>query len=455
MDQRTPSLLGLSLTDIFRPTAFGKYIAVARLPKVWLCGIAAIFLIVGVVAVIVVLDHTANTRLVFDTKGSGVNVEEIRRTPREAWQYLYGDHFMAGIGQIFLWLPLAIGLFVILSGWTHLIDAYRQGPVAHALGLALRVASVSLWPASFLTLICGVTGVLLGRMWLAFPDLVQFIGPPPWALVLMPGIPACGLVMASWTRRAIDGATSTISPIEKPPTCEGCGYDLSHRPTDGICPECGLSLDDSLLPQKRRPGIAWERQEGIDGWWKIVAEIVAAPRRIYGQLQLKSPVAAALRFARSQYVLIGAGAALWLIFVTVFLAPGRPNPAEVLFVPMIGGLWTAFIGWGLQRLLMALVFVDWMRRNALFDFGWARKVFYYESAYLWVFCLFNGLFATWMIATNGNGPTSFLQQTFGIRLTLWGLPVEPALLFTGNGLLCCLWAWRYYTALVAIRWSNQ
>lgn len=446
--------MGFSLADVFRPKQFGKYIRIVRPIAVWLLACSAIVLLVGLVVLIAVVDHTAETRWVIDVKGQVSHMEEVRRTPREAWQFLYGDHLLAGIGQVFLWLPVGIGGFILLSAGTHMIDVFRHGALISSFGLVLRVASASLWPAIVMVLMCGAMGVILGRIWLSFPGLTQAIGPPPWALVIMPGIPAGGLVLAAWTRRAIDGATGVTYPFEKPPTCEGCGYDLTHRPVDGLCPECGLSLDDSLLPEKRRPGTSWERQDGINGWWKTVTAIVIAPKRFYGRLQLKTPLAAAHRFALAQFALIGFGAALWLIFVAVFLSGSRPSLGEILFIPLVGGLWAAFIGWGLHRLLMAFVFVDWIRRRALMDFGWARKVFYYESACLWVFCLFNGLFATWMIATNGNGPTSLLQQAFGIRLTLWGLPVEPALLFTGNGLLCCLWAWRYYTALAAIRWSN-
>ena len=449
MKKRRPGLLAFSPIDLFRPMVVGC--SISRTPRLSLVvrTLLAMILIVGVVVVTAVWDHTFFV-VIQDSKYLTISAGE--QSFAEAWAYLYGDYLLAGIGAVFVILPPAMLAFNLLSAFTHLIDVHRHGRFIASLGLAIRATSASLWPALGLITICCALGLLLDRY--GWDQTKRFIEPPPWALVIIPGVPACGLVMAWWTSRAIGAATAGFPAVEHSPRCEGCGYDLTHRPAGGLCPECALSLDDSLLPETRRPGSPWERQGGIVGWVKSVAAIVIAPRQYYGRLQLNSPIAAAHRFARWQFVLIGLGAALWAIFLCMIVAQPRPRSGEFLFFPLIGGLWAAFIAWGLHRLLMAPVLGDWIRRHALVDFGWARKVFYYESAYLWLFCLFNGLWSTWMFATDGRGLSNLTDQWLGYRLYILGIRIDEFVIFLGNGLLCCLWIWRYYIALAAIRWSN-
>jgi len=430
---------------LFRAETAGQLVATASRLSIAASVLITVILIVSVVVVTAVWDHR------YERIGKDFEVA-INRTHGEAWNYLYGDSLLDGIGRVFLLLPIGISLFVLLSGFTHWIDVHRHGHFTTSLGLSLRTASVSLWPALGLITICCALGLLVDYYWWSHPEMSKSL--ESWPVVVVPGIPACGFVMASWMQRAIASAKGSIQVTEHPPRCEGCGYDLSHRPTSGLCPECGLSIDESLLPNRRRPGSLWERQGDVTAWLATIVTILFSPKRFYEQLQLRSPLLTAGRFQRALLVAIGLGASAWALFLFIFVAPYRGAFPVLVFFVAVASLWPAFIGWGLQRLVMAFVFADWIRRHALPDFGWARKVFSYESAFLLAFCLFDAFFVTLMIATDGRGISTLMEAWLGHRLYILGAPPEPVVLFVGNAALCCVWIWRYYIALVAIRWSN-
>ncbi|HKQ46564.1 MAG TPA: hypothetical protein VJZ71_00670 [Phycisphaerae bacterium] len=287
------------------------------------------------------------------------------------------------------------------------------------------------------------------------PGLLSFFGDPPWAFVLIAGIPASGLVLAGWTHRALEAAEGRAIEIQIPPICEGCGYDLTHLPQDQLCPECGLAVDSSLEPLIRRPGSDWERRGSIGSLLRTVGELILSPRAFYGRLQLRTPVNGIGRFESLQLLAIGIGAAVWLLAVFLRLR-GKDShiPVQVFFFPFAFGLIIPFVGWGLHRLLTAVIVSHWVWQRALPNFAWARKVFCYESAFLWIFCLFNGIFFT-TIFLGGLWLSGLTKEMLGQRpLYVFGIPPEPLTVLVGNFILCGLWVWRYYIALAAIRWSN-
>ncbi len=362
----------------------------------------------------------------------------------------YGRNFFDGIGKLLIVIPIASYVFLVLSSTAYLVDVHRTGSISRSFRRSGLIARASLWPALIFIIICGAAAVSLDYAQRWYGNAREVLGPPPQAIALLPGIPASGLLLAAWIQRALEGLRTPIENTEIRPLCEGCGYDLTHRPMDGLCSECGLSVDSSLQPLVRRPGSDWEKEPGPRSWMKSVVDLVVAPRRFYGRLRIRTPFDAVRRFYRSQWVLIGAGGGVWL---TVALGKLHARTGELFLIPITGGLMVAFIGWGLHRLLAAVVMVDWIRRKALPDYSWARKVFAYESAYLWVFCLFNGLFFS-AVVLNGHWLTDLTTHWLGHRLYVFGMPPEPFAILLGNALLCCLWVWRYYIALAAIRWSN-
>src|SRR5206468_7490633 len=119
-------------------------------------------------------------------------------------------------------------------------------------------------------------------------------GTVAWETLMLLGAPAAiGLVvMRIWRVAGIIGREtagdgSLIGPI--PPTCEGCGYDLSHHSLDERCPECALAVADSLSP-RRRPGCAWEPRRaeaagrvnpGLADWVAASLEVLLKPGAFY------------------------------------------------------------------------------------------------------------------------------------------------------------------------------
>jgi hypothetical protein len=302
----------------------------------------------------------------------------------DAWSKAYGNHLLEGIGVVFLWVPLACAIFILLSASTHLVDIHRAGSAAVSFGVASRVASASLWPAMVLILGCCIGGSVLQHVFQRHPELGNSISVPPWPLVLVPGIPFCGLLLAAWTRRAIDGAVSEPRSMEFEPRCEGCGYNLMHRPADGICPECGLTVESSLQPSVRRPGSRWERTMNVGIWLRTVADIIINPRGHYSRLQLRTPFFAAQRFARFQIILIGAGTYLWLVMIFFNLSKLRLRSGEIVFFSITGALLAAFAGWGLHRLIAGIVVLAWIRKKALPDFFGRAKSFVMKPRFVGV-----------------------------------------------------------------------
>ena len=98
----------------------------------------------------------------------------------------------------------------------------------------------------------------------------------------------------------------------------------------------------------------------------------------------------------------------------------------------------------------AIAATAWIWSGTLRDFRPARKVLAYETTYLWVFCLYNGLLITSFIRDSGWMSGAFS----GFIYRLVGLPPEVVAFTFGNGALCLVWLWRFRTAIRAVRWAN-
>jgi hypothetical protein len=153
-------------------------------------------------------------------------------------------------------------------------------------------------------------------------------------------------------------------------------------------------------------------------------------------------------FARWHTLTIGLGAAVWVFILMIALgAPGE----LIYFVPCGAAFVVPLVGWGLHRTIGALVASWWVARGMLPDARWAKKVIAYETAYLWVLCLYNGLFITSFVAYD-----DWISRSLSpiVQLRPGGAMLEVAVLFFGSGALCLGWFWRYGVAARAIRWSN-
>lgn len=96
------------------------------------------------------------------------------------------------------------------------------------------------------------------------------------------------------------------------PECLRCRYDLTGLDDGGLCPECGLSIQESLRLDGM--GTPWQRVGGLKGWWVTFAAMIRRRRRMWETVRLDSASANALEtttilFASMLVCLSAAGSA--------------------------------------------------------------------------------------------------------------------------------------------------
>lgn len=370
----------------------------------------------------------------------------IERSFSEVWQ----DWHKHGVGWVELLFAFLVAFVPVLSGfvaWLLLPSVHRSGSVWRSYALAFRGAAAGAGLLTGLTFAIGAAAVALSNA--RDRNIGSGYYSPPSPVIILVGIGSlCSLIF--WVSRAVRSLGEEAAAVELPPRCEGCGYDLTHQPASGLCPECGQSIAPSLTPGLRRPGCQWENEDrSPTTWLSTVRGVLFSPNRFYGALKLRSPMDAPQRFTGWNYVLIGAGTAAWMAVI----AAEALNADFICFLPLLMMFLVLIVAWGLHRLTGALATSWWVMKGTLPDPSWARKVIAYESAYLWMFCLHNGAWVT-TLTVNDRWLSQLFFSTTGSQLSLFGMWLEPLVLMGGNAALLLLWFWRYHLAARAIRWSN-
>lgn len=387
--------------------------------------------------------------------GSMPNSASPASFPEQWWESatrIFGSHPVLLLGLNYAGTLGGSLTFCFLSTWFSFVESYRSGPILRAFGRALRVAMAGLWIAALLAILCTL---LFWSVDALRPPGSSFQRDVSIACTLLSAV-LCFAALVHWFARAMRSIPADSPSLT--PLCEGCGYDLSHEPVGGVCPECGLALASSLEAGKRRVGSAWETRPGVLAWLKSCAEVIFRPSRFYGRLRLRGAQPSARRFAVFYYLLMIPCAADWVFAIMVRVIRSPPPEDE-------GGWWlAAFVvlvitgavvlaGWGIKRLVAAMVTTVWFLRRELPDGRWAAKVVAYETTYLGVFCAFNGLLFT-SFAISSRWVQRLEELIFGHRIYVFGVPPDALLLWLGNLGLIGLWLLRYRTILRAIRWSN-
>lgn len=88
----------------------------------------------------------------------------------------------------------------------------------------------------------------------------------PWAMrasepLLVFSVFACNLSLLT-TLLWIIGRRRMTKPVDRPPLCEACGYNVLTIAADGRCPECGVDVVASIGPEVR-PGAPWAFRASI------------------------------------------------------------------------------------------------------------------------------------------------------------------------------------------------
>jgi hypothetical protein len=173
------------------------------------------------------------------------------------------------------------------------------------------------------------------------------------------------------------------------------------------------------------------------------------PAAFYRALRLRTPLAAAHRFAFWHVVLIYPAAATWILLILSNVEPlGRARHEEVL--AFLGAILFGTIGcWLGARVLAAVVVTWWLARGALPDFRWATKVVRYEFAFVWVYCCYWGL-----LLLSFALHEDWISRLLTPRSRSFVPVCEIAAMLGGGALLTALWIWRYTIAWRGIRWAN-
>lgn len=272
-----------------------------------------------------------------------------------------------------------------------------------------------------------------------------------------------------WLVRAVRGARGPEPAPPLPPRCEGCGYDLTHVPDSGLCPECGVEVAGFLTPDGGRNGAdyerAWKARYRADPWFRSTLKALFQPSRFYSQLQLRTPEAPSRRFAAAQFAAMTPIAFLWAVlgFLHTFnrfqprvslLARIRglslDQAAEAVCLSTVITCLFLFGAWALHRLVAAVSYTIWLFQHALVDPRWARKIVAYETSFLWAVGIANGVFVT-AVAFSSHWLPAWLRQAMYRALQM---APELAVFWMLNGLLFLAWMWRCRLAMHRIRYSN-
>ncbi|HSW45273.1 MAG TPA: hypothetical protein VLM89_06855 [Phycisphaerae bacterium] len=110
------------------------------------------------------------------------------------------------------------------------------------------------------------------------------------ALICLIGIGCAFWIVGAVLRAA--GVRRPAPAINRPPTCEFCGYNLIGTAAESRCPECGRAVVESLGADVR-PGTAWDRRHSIGplkAWWRCGFDAVFRPQRLGRQLKVSAQV---------------------------------------------------------------------------------------------------------------------------------------------------------------------
>ncbi|MCP4251325.1 MAG: hypothetical protein GY778_30180 [bacterium] len=446
-----PSFLRSVVTpwvDLFAPRRAGAHFAAATPVSFWIgFGFCALSFAVFILLVSLWAGTTERSYVVTtpatSTQPAQWTTEVQEQSMGEVWRRWHRHGSFGPAELMLVSLPLGLVALAALGAWLHLPTVYRAGPVRLAFMRAFRGVAAGSGVLALMALVLGGLSVAVTRP--------PFGASQSTVALLMISYPAALCLLVCWVGQSVQGARGSDRAIELPQRCEGCGYDLTHRPSDGLCPECRLDLASSLTPDLRRPGCPWEDDKSDKHILATARDILFRPSAFYGHLKLRTPVDRAVTFARWNYGYIAGGAAAWMFIMLVMTAPRAD--AKIVWIPCAMFFLIPLVGWSVHRIIGALATSWWVACGLLADVGWARKVVAYEAAYLWTFCAYSGLlFSSFAVLDDASWITRLIGSEFFMRLL--HIPAEPAVIILGNLALCVLWLWRYRLIIRAIRYSN-
>ena len=205
----------------------------------------------------------------------------------------------------------------------------------------------------------------------------QWEATQPWYLrhdeeMIIVALTAAGMWLVWAMLRAV-GAERRTPPVARPPTCEGCGYNLTGAAFEGRCAECGEAVAASLGPDVRR-GTAWDRRGEVGAlaaWWYCTVYPITQPNWFARQIRVTAPVAGHRMLLAGHLACVFVVASLGMtLFWIVEWGPANTvlDGSEFFAASMSAGVFS--VGFGLATVLVAawlvgLRHVIWGRRNLM------------------------------------------------------------------------------------------
>lgn len=282
-------------------------------------------------------------------------------------------------------------------------------PLKRAFGRSLRL---TWWSLTALTVV-GMTINLIGiRIWRLEPIVFIFSLSIVWLLSLL--------------IRSSQGYTGRPEGVEwEPisPQCDRCGYGLTALPYNTICPECGLTVQDSF-PDKRRPsrfaaaGLFGRLTVYFPTWLAILYG-----RRFFRSLQTRGEHPAAVRFAVWTCVLTSL-----LVSVPIIMMTNLDIREKPLF------MWDSLSEWSSVSLAFAITLAVMLAFLAAVALVWSR--FGYQPLNRYSTVVF--YWSAWLlpICTTAAGTVLLFERLLNKELVRWIVHVPTMGTMDLYGVIC-------------------
>ncbi len=262
------------------------------------------------------------------------------------------------------------------------------------------------------------------------------------------GIQLSLIGMLATISRAVRAACDANYAADPPPQCEGCGYDLTHRPESGVCPECGLSVDRSLEQGMGRRPAEFERDPSLVEGISTSVDALFSPAMFYRRLAMRMEPQRDANFRLRHHVTMFCCAIVWMVILISTSMHGSWGWDETAGM-IAGSLGATIAGWLLLHALGAVACLVWVVKRTLPDLRRGVRVVNFEVVFLWLFCLFNGMMITSFI---------WFDDWIGVLLGTFnrptGLPHAVLAMFIPNVILMGYWFMRLLRNGRAVQWAN-
>lgn len=234
-------------------------------------------------------------------------------------------------------MAMVIGVLWIVMAWLATSLAAADEPYRATLAKTIRL--VALLPASLvLPWVAGAVVVWVVGLWPLSPAGQRTTWTLFWLLywrhvALAAGMWASIWVLVVWLR-VLRACAEPGRPQERLARCDACGYDLRGIDLTGRCPECGLPIEESLGPGRRRP-TQWEaaaHAAPIRSYVQTVRDVILRPRVFFRSMRAWAPLDTALRFAIVTFTIL----ALVTAIALVRLLPAPYGTADPAFHVLLG-----------------------------------------------------------------------------------------------------------------------